>query len=58
MKKFAWILPVSAGILWGSIGVFIRTLDNYGMDSFTVVESRVSMALLLLLAGIGIYDRK
>lgn len=58
MKKIAWILPVSAGILWGSIGVFIRTLSDYGMDSFTVVESRVSMALLILLVGIGLYDPK
>lgn len=57
MKKFAWILPVSAGILWGSVGVFVRTLGDYGMDSFTVVESRVSMALLILLVGIGLYDR-
>ncbi len=58
MKKFTWMLPVAAGILWGSVGVFIRTLSDYGMDSFTVVESRVSMAVLLLLVGIGIYDRK
>lgn len=58
MKKFAWILPVAAGILWGSVGVFVRTLSDYGMNSFTVVESRVSMAVLLLLIGIGIYDRK
>lgn len=58
MKKFAWILPVSAGILWGSVGVFVRTLSGYGMDSFTVVESRVSMAVLILLIGIGICDRK
>ena len=58
MKKLIWLLPVTAGIMWGSIGVFIRALSERGMDSSTVVESRVSLAALMLLVGLSVYDKK
>lgn len=58
MKKLAWTFPVSAGILWGSVGIFIRALSGYGMNTFTIVESRTIAAVVLMLAGIGIVDRK
>lgn len=58
MKKIAWTFPVLAGIMWGSVGIFIRSLSGYGMNTFTIVESRTVAAVILMLVGIGIVDRK
>ena len=57
MKKLAWTFPVLAGIFWGSVGIFIRALSGYGMNTFTIVESRTIAAVVLMLIGIGIVDK-
>ena len=57
MKKFAWFFPVSAGILWGSVGIFIRSLSGYGMDTATIVGSRTMISVILMLIGIAVIDR-
>ena len=49
MKKVAWFFPVSAGILWGSVGIFIRSLSGYGMDTATIVGSRTMISVILML---------
>lgn len=57
MKKIAWTFPVLAGIMWGSVGIFIRALNGYGMNTFTIVESRTVTAVVLMAVGIFFYDR-
>ena len=57
MKKFAWFFPVSAGILWGSVGIFIRSLSGYGMDTATIVGSRTMISVILMLIGIAVIDK-
>ena len=57
MKKVAWFFPVSAGILWGSVGIFIRSLSGYGMDTATIVGSRTMISVLLMLIGIAVIDK-
>ena len=57
MKKVAWFFPVSAGILWGSVGIFIRSLSGYGMDTATIVGSRTMISVILMLIGIAVIDR-
>ena len=57
MKKFAWFFPVSAGILWGSVGIFIRSLSGYGMNTATIVGSRTMISVILMLIGIAVIDR-
>lgn len=52
MKKFVFLLPIIAGILWGSAGVFVRELQSFGMDGFTILSVRMALAVLLMLAGI------
>ena len=46
------LLPVLSGIMWGSAGIFVRILTEYGMDSITIVESRVVPAVVILLCGL------
>lgn len=58
MKKLVWIFPVLSGIFWGSVGVFVRYLKAMEMDSFTIVESRVVVAVAILAVWLLIYDRK
>lgn len=51
------LLPVLSGIMWGSAGIFVRILTEYGMDSITIVESRVVPAVVILLCGLFITDK-
>ena len=57
MKKVAWFFPVSAGIMWGSVGIFIRSLSGYGMDTATIVGSRTMISVILMLIGIAVIDK-
>lgn len=57
MKKIMTIFPVISGIMWGSAGIFVRTLTNLGMDAYTVVSTRVIVAVIILLLFFGVYDR-
>ncbi|QHK17485.1 EamA family transporter [Methanomassiliicoccaceae archaeon DOK] len=58
MKPVLLLLPILSGIMWGAAGVFVRTLSDYGMDSTTIVFSRVSLATLMMLALILVADRR
>ena len=58
MRKAALILPVLAGIMFGSGGVFVRTLTAYGMGNQTVFFSRIIFALAMITLLILIYNRK
>jgi drug/metabolite transporter (DMT)-like permease len=57
MKKIILILPLISGILWGSVGVFVRKLYSFGFDNFTVLSSRIAIATLILFLGIMIFDK-
>lgn len=57
MKKLMLILPVLSGVFWGSIGIFVRTLDTFGFNNQTIIFSRNMAASLILLIGILIVDK-
>lgn len=44
MRKLILVLPVLAGVLWGSAGVFVRELNDFGMDGYTVLSTRMIVA--------------
>ena len=52
MRKFIFFLPIIAGILWGSAGVFVRELQAFGMDGFTILALRMTLAVLIMFIGI------
>lgn len=58
MKKIIYLLPVLSGILWGSVGIFVRILTELGMDSFTVTSSRLAIAAVVMASTILIYDKR
>jgi len=46
-----------SGVMWGSAGVFVRELSAAGMDSTTIVLSRVFPAMIMMLLLILATDR-
>lgn len=56
--KLAPLLIVSAGILWGCMGLFVRRLNALGLASMEVVALRAVVTTVLMLLFLLIYDRK
>ena len=50
MKKIAPFLVMLAGILWGSMGIFVRNLNAAGLKTMDIVFLRSLAASLILLA--------
>lgn len=57
MKK-AYLLPILAGILFASTGIFVRTLTQDGIDSWTLIFLRFSTAIIIMLIAILVTDKK
>lgn len=57
MKKLMLLLPVLAGVMWGSAGIFVRTYDAFGFDNITMIVIRTLTAAVLLFAGIFVFDK-
>ena len=57
MKKIYLILTLLAGMMFGSGGVFVRTLMANGIDSTTLLFLRFSIAILPILIAILVTDR-
>lgn len=57
IKRFALFLPLLAGCLFSSGGVFVRTLTDFGMSNATVLWARVSFATLILLIFMLFYNK-
>ncbi|WP_407410532.1 DMT family transporter [Methanobrevibacter sp.] len=58
MKKLYLILPILAGFMFGSSGVFVRTLTQNGIDSTTLLFLRFSIAILPILIAIFLTDKE
>lgn len=48
MKRFAPLLIILAGCLWGTMGLFVRHLNALGLSSMEIVEVRSILAVLIL----------
>lgn len=57
MKKIYLILPILAGIMFGSTGIFVRTLTENGVDSTTLLFLRFSIAILYMIIAILLTDK-
>ena len=52
MKRIYLLLPILAGIMFGSTGIFVRTLTENGVDSTTLLFLRFSIAILYIAIAI------
>ncbi|MFY2307139.1 DMT family transporter [Lysinibacillus fusiformis] len=57
IKRLIWLLPILSGAMFGGVGIFVRKLDDFGMDSFTVLSSRVLVATILIFLGLFFYNK-
>lgn len=58
MKKYAPLLIILSGCLWGTMGLFVRKLNAMGLASMEIVELRCVIAALILFPVIFLRDRK
>ena len=58
MRKIYLLLPILAGIMFGSSGIFVRTITQNGIDSTTLLFLRFSIAIIPILIAILATDSK
>lgn len=58
MKKIAPFLVLTAGILWGLIGVFVRKLNRMGFGSMDIVTIRAIATVFLLFLFLFCYKKE
>ena len=57
MKKIYFLLPALAGIMFGSSGIFVRTLTENGIDPTTLLFLRFSIAALVMFVCVLLTDK-
>ncbi len=57
-KKIYLILPIISGILYGSSGIFVRTLTQNGIDATTLLFLRFSIAIPVMVIAILATNKK
>ena len=57
-NKKAFVLIILAGLLWGTSGIFVNLLSEYGFSPIQLVATRATVSLLLIGAFILIKNRK
>lgn len=58
MKKLAPIFIIAAGLLWGILGLFSRTLNAAGFGAMEITESRCIVAGIALILYLLVTDRE
>lgn len=58
MKKLAPVFVLSAGTLWGVMGIFVRKLGYYGFSSLQIACLRILFGAVLFLLITGCYRRE
>ena len=57
MKKLAPVFVLSAGTLWGLMGIFVRKLSTYGFSSLQIACLRILFGAALFLVITGVFNR-
>lgn len=58
MKKFSYIFILMAGVLWGSMGIFVRKLNSLGLVSMEIVALRSGVTMAAMFLFLLLFDRK
>ena len=56
-NKISTLLPIIAGALWGSVGVFVRGFTNGNIDNVSILVMRVLFAAFMMFVFIAIKDK-
>lgn len=58
MKKYAWLFILAAGVLWGSMGIFVDRLTDMGFTTLQSAALRICSAAVMYVIFTLIIDRK
>ena len=53
MKKLSLLLILAAGCLWGTMGLFVHTLEDAGLSTMLMVVIRAAITSVVLFVGIA-----
>ena len=56
-NKISTLLPIIAGALWGSVGVFVRGFTNGNIDNVSILVMRVLFAAIMMFVFIAKKDK-
>lgn len=57
LLRIAPIMAILAGLLWGSVGYFVRELGVMDLSNMTIVTCRMAGAMIMMLIFLLIYDK-
>ena len=57
-NKLAPVMIIIAGCLWGAMGLFVRRLNGWGIESMSVVFIRALFTAAITFAITAVFDRK
>ncbi len=57
MKKMSWFFVLLSGILWGTIAIYIKRLDQYDLRAMDIVAIRAVFTSVIMFVGLLFYDR-
>ena len=57
-SRLGTILIIASGILWATMGVFVRALTKYGFDSFQISTFRLLVAALCFIVLLAMHRRE
>lgn len=58
MKKTAWIFVAAAAVIWGTMGIWVRGLNGYGLQAMDIVAWRSIGTAICTGIGLFCYDKK
>ena len=58
MKRIAPLFIITAGLMWGCMGLFVRFMETEGLSSMDMVAMRAIITTVLMFLFILIYNRK
>ena len=56
-NKISTLLPIIAGALWGSVGVFVRGFTKGNIDNVSILVIRVLFAAIMMFVFIAIKNK-
>ncbi len=57
-KRFSYICIILAALLWGCMGILVRTMNQGGLSAAEVVTFRSSTTAVMMLVGMFLFNRK
>ena len=57
MKKMASLLIILAGVIWGTMGIFVTEMERMGFGSLQISSVRVTVAALIFIITVLLTDK-